>query len=308
MVANHLTIGTIRLTLSDRVRLAMRRRTSDLLVLPAVVAMLVLMGLPLLFLIYMSLHDWFLEGTSAPTWVGLANFAALPKDDRFVHALWRTLYFTALGLVVEVPCGVALAVLLNQEFPGRRWIRTLLILPMVATPVAMGLVWVIMLDPTIGVIKYLLSLVRLGSAPWLADPVTVLPALVVVDAWEWTPMIALICLAGLASLPPEPLEAAMVDGATAWRRFWVVTLPMLRPTLVVAVIFRVMDLLKVIDIIYVMTRGGPGYASETLNVYNFLVGLFYYREGSGSAIALVLFALVFGIVLLLIRYRRPVWQ
>lgn len=116
-----------------------------------------------------------------------------------------------------------------------------------------------------------------------------------------------MCLSGLAALPAEPFEAALLDGASPWARFRYLTLPMLRPTLVIAVVFRVIDLLKVIDIVYVMTRGGPGFASETLNVYGFLVGLFYYQVGYGSAIAVVLFALVLGVTLLLMRVRRVSW-
>ncbi len=116
-----------------------------------------------------------------------------------------------------------------------------------------------------------------------------------------------MCLAGLTALPTEPFEAALLDGTSPWQRFWHLVLPMLRPTLVIVLIFRVIDLLKVVDIIYVMTRGGPGFSSETLNVYDFLVGLFYYRVGYGSAVAVVLFAVVVGVTLLLMRARRATW-
>ena len=128
-------------------------------------------------------------------------------------SLGRTFWFTALGLASNLPAGLGIALLMHERFPGRDICRALLILPMVATPVAMGLVWVIMLDPTLGIVRFLLGGIGIAHPPlWLSDPDFVVPTLVFVDAWMWTPMVALICIAGLASLPPEPFEAAMVDG------------------------------------------------------------------------------------------------
>lgn len=286
---------------------ARRRRdwTPDLLTAPALVAMALVMGFPLLYLGYMSLHRWSLIGFAAPRYVGFSNFTALIADDRFMGSLWRTLYFTALGLASNMPIGLGIALLFDQRFPSRNVLRALLILPMVATPAAMGLVWVVMLDPSLGVVRYLLRLVGIASPPlWLSSPEWVVPTLVAVDAWMWTPMVALICMAGLAALPPEPFEAARVDGANYWQRFRYITFPLLTPTLLIAAMLRVMDLLKVIDIIYVMTGGGPGHESETINLYNYLVALSYDRIGYGSAVALALFALVLVCTLALIRLRR----
>lgn len=290
-----------------RRRFATEGYATWLLPLPALCVTAVLIAFPVVFLLYMGFHDWFFELASEPRWVGLANYLALAGDARFIGAVERTVYFTILGLLIQIPLGLLVALLFHQEFPGRGLLRTLLLLPMVATPVAMALVWVMMLDPGMGVFRYLLTAVGLPSPAWLSDPNTVIPALVMVNSWEWTPLVALMCLSGLAALPTEPFEAAVLDGASAWARFWHLTLPMLRPTLVITIVFRVIDLLKVVNIVYVMTRGGPGFASETLNVYDFLVGLFYYRVGYGSAIAIVLSALVLGVSLLLMRVRRAAW-
>ncbi|MDA8052140.1 MAG: sugar ABC transporter permease [Rhodospirillales bacterium] len=288
-------------------RFAGDRYAAWLLPLPAALVTAVLIVFPIAFLLYMGFCQWFFESASTWRWVGLENYIALVTDSRFVGALWHTLYFAALGLVIQIPLGILIALLFHQEFPGRGLMRTLLLLPMVATPVAMALVWVMMLDPGMGVIRYLLGTIGVASPAWLSNPNTVIPTLVMVDSWEWTPLVALMCLSGLAALPTEPFEAALLDGASPWTRFWYLTLPMLRPTLVIAIVFRVIDLLKVVDIIYVMTRGGPGFSSETLNVYDFFVGLFYYQIGYGSAIAVVLFALVLGVTLLLMRVRRATW-
>jgi multiple sugar transport system permease protein len=267
--------------------------------------MALVMGFPLLYLAYMSLHRWSMIGFEPPRFIGLHNFAALTDDDRFINSLYRTLLFTALGIASNIPAGLGIALLLDRRFFGQRLLRALLILPMVATPAAMGLVWVVMLDPTLGIIRYLFHLVGIATPPlFLADPNWVIPTLVLVDAWMWTPMVALISLAGLAALPLEPFEAARVDGASAWQRFRFITLPLLMPTLLVATMLRMMDLLKVIDIVYVMTGGGPGHASETINVYNYLVALSYDRIGYGAAVALVLFAIVLLCTLGLIRLRR----
>ena len=283
------------------------RNASWLMPLPAMLATAILIVFPVIYLLYMSVHEWFLLGSKEPLFIGVGNYLNLLSDERFIGGMQRTGVFVLLGLVVQIPLGMAIAVLFNEHFPGRGLLRTLILLPMVATPVAMALVWVMMLDPGMGVMNYFLSWVGIRGVAWLSDSAIVIPTLVIVDTWQWTPMVALICLAGLATLPIEPFEAARIDGANAWQRFWSLTVPMVWPTLMVAVMFRLIDLLKVIEHIYVMTRGGPGFASETINVYNFLSGLYYYKVGYGSAISVVIFALVLGASLILVRVRRATW-
>src|SRR5690349_14204815 len=171
--------------------------------LPALLVIAFVMAFPLAYLLFMSLHKWSMVGYAPPSFIGWSNFTALVDDQRFIASLGRTLYFTMLGLASNIPLGFAIALLLSQNFPTRGLLRTLLILPMVATPVAMGLVWVVMLDPSLGVVRYLLGLIGVENPPlWLSDTVWVVPTLVAVDAWMWTPMVALICIAGLAALPP----------------------------------------------------------------------------------------------------------
>lgn len=289
----------------QRRRVWRRDWTPDLLLAPALVAIAAVMGFPLVYLIYMSLHKWSLIGSAAPMFIGAGNFIGLLVDDRFTHSLVRTLHFTALGLATNLPAGLGIAILLNRDFFGRSFLRALLVFPMVATPVAMGLVWVVMLDPSLGIVRYLFGLVGIANPPlWLSDTNWAIPTLVMVDAWMWTPMVTLICSAGLAALPVEPFEAAIVDGASAWQRFRYLTLPLLMPVLLVATMLRLMDLLKVIDIVYVMTNGGPGHATETINLYNYLVALSYDKIGYGAAVALVLFGLVLLATVGLIRLRR----
>jgi len=275
---------------------------------PSVVVVAVLMAFPVLYTLYMSVHSWFASSLTSPEFVGLANFRrAFLDDERFRNALWLTVYFTALATVLQLVLGVALALLLNRPFRGKGLVRSIFLLPMVATPVAIALVWMMMYNPTLGVMNYLVGLAGLGPYKWVSNAAIVVPALAVVDTWEWTPLITLITLAGLATLPLEPYESALIDGASAAQMFWRITLPLLRPTIIVALLFRAIDCLKTFDIIYVMTQGGPGFASETLNVYTFQVGLFYFHIGYASSLIVILFALVLGVSLVLIKVRRGSW-
>jgi multiple sugar transport system permease protein len=276
--------------------------------LPSVVVVALLMAFPVLYTLYMSVHAWFASSVTSPEFVGLNNFRrAFVEDERFRNALWLTVYFTTLATGLQLVLGVALALLLNRPFRGKGLVRSVFLLPMVATPVAIALVWMMMYNPTLGVMNYLVGLVGLGPYKWVSNAAIVVPALAVVDTWEWTPLITLITLAGLATLPLEPYESARIDGASTAQMFWRITLPLLRPTIIVALLFRAIDCLKTFDIIYVMTQGGPGFASETLNVYTFQVGLFYFHIGYASSLLVILFALVLGVSLLLIKVRRGSW-
>ncbi|PYM15773.1 MAG: sugar ABC transporter permease [Candidatus Rokuibacteriota bacterium] len=253
----------------------------------------------------MSLHEWFASSLARPRFIGLGNYARiLLGDPRFREAVVRTIYFTVLAVAAETVLGVAMALLFNREFWGRGLLRTLAILPMVATPTAIALVFVMMYHPTLGVANYLLTVVGLSGFRWTYSSQTALYAIAVVDVWQWTPLIMLIALAGLASLPREPYEAAHLDGASTWQAFWHITLPLLRPTIVVAILFRAIDALKTFDVIFVMTQGGPANATETINLLLFNQAFSYFNMGYASSMAVALFALVMGASLILIKARR----
>ncbi len=273
--------------------------------LPAVLALFLLMIFPVVYTVWMSLHEWFVSSITPPKFVGLANYVQIiARDTRFHQSLLRTIYFTGLAVVVQTVLGVGVALIFNREFLGKGLVRTLFLFPMVATPVAIALVWMMMFNPTLGILNYFLKVLGLPPGLWIANARTVIPALVLVDTWQWTPFITLIALAGLSALPQEPFEAALIDGASGWQTFWNVTLPLLRPTIMVAVLFRTIDALKTFDIIYVMTQGGPGNASETLNIYIFQMGFSYFHMGSASSLLVILFAIVMFISILLTRMRR----
>lgn len=262
---------------------------------------------PILYTFWMSLHDWYASAIRGPMFVGLDNFARAFKDPRFLFGVVRTFGYTIGAVAFEGVLGLALALLLHREFRGRGLARALILLPMVATPVAISLVWLMMYDPATGVIGWALGLLGIPPIEWVNNPITVIPALVLVDIWQWTPLVTLICLAGLSALPTEPYESARIDGASGWQAFRFITLPLLRPALVIALLFRTIDALKWFDTIWVISRGGPGFASETLNIYIYKVAFEYFNMGYASALLVLFFAIVLGVSLLLIKLRRGAW-
>ncbi|UUZ83321.1 sugar ABC transporter permease [Paenibacillus sp. P26] len=272
--------------------------------LPALLFVLLMMVFPILYTVRISFYEWSMSATTPPKWVGLANYLALFKDERFWHAVTSTFYFTILAIVLQTVLGVAIAVLLNREFFGKNLVKTLFLLPMVATPVAMGLVWSLIYEPSIGVANLLLKSLGLPAQLWLASPSQVIPSLVLIDVWEWTPMIALIVMAGL-STAFRPVRSRRCRRSHALAEVCVhYALPLLRPTIIVAVMLRLIDVLKTFDIIYSTTQGGPNLASETLNLYGYVQGFQYFKLGMASSALVIFFALVMGLTLLLIWVRK----
>lgn len=272
--------------------------------LPAILVVTVMLAYPVGYTVWLSFHDLSPFNLANPEWIGTANYAALLKDTRFHAALERTAYFTLGALTLQVALGLGMALLFNHNFAGRGVVRTLFLLPMVATPVAMSLIWMLILNPVAGVANWILETLHLPPQLWLNSAKSVLPTLMLIDTWQWSPLVMLMILAGMTALPHEPFEAAAIDGASWWQSFRFLMLPMLRPTIMVALMFRSIDCLKTFDIIYGTTQGGPGFASETLNLYIYKTGFDYFRLGYAAAALVVFFTLVLSVSLLLIILRR----
>jgi multiple sugar transport system permease protein len=278
------------------------RRSYWPFVVPAIAVVGSVIIFPWAFTIWMSLHEWTVGGGRSFT--GLSNFARLATDERFISSVGHTLVYTGLAVALPLILGTLSALVFNARLPFRGVLRGLFVMPMMATPVAIALVWTMMFHPQLGVLNYLLSFVGIGPQAWVFHPATVIPSLVLVETWQWTPLVMLIVLGGLAAIPAEPYESAAIDGANALQRFRYITLPMIAPFLMVAVIIRTIDALKSFDIIYAITQGGPGTASETINLYLYSVAFAYYDVGYGSAIAVVFFALVVALSLLMLHLRQ----
>jgi multiple sugar transport system permease protein len=285
---------------------ARRRRRFYWFIAPALVVVGAVIIFPWLFTVWMSVFDWKIGSTAH--FVGLDNYAQLATNRRFLEAVVRTFYFTVLAVIAPLVIGLFAAMVFHRQFPFRGVLRGVFVMPMMATPVAVALVWTMMFHPQQGVLNYLLSLVGLPPSLWVYSPTWVIPSLVMVEVWHWTPLVMLIVLGGLAALPTEPYESARLDGASEWQLFRFITLPLVAPFLMVAAVIRTIDALKTFDTIYVITSGGPGTASETINLYLYLQAFAFYNIGNASAVVVIFFTIVMALALVLLHLReRTKW-
>ncbi|MFQ5694597.1 MAG: carbohydrate ABC transporter permease [Terriglobia bacterium] len=260
-----------------------------LLLAPAVVLLLALTVYPLLYIVRISLHRL---GPAGDTFVGLENFLRLLQDSFFHRALWQTLVFVVSALALELLLGLALALLLDSQLRARHFWRALFLLPMILPPVVVGVIWRLIYNPNFGVLNGFLGQLGLDTTrlTWLADPAVALAAVIAVDVWEWTPFVFLILLAGLQALPEEPYEAARIDGSSWWQTFRYITLPLLKPAILVALLLRTMDLIRIFDQVFILTQGGPGFATETVSLYIYKTAFRFFDFGYAAALSLVLLA------------------
>ncbi len=271
-------------------------------VIPALIVIAAVIVFPWIFTLWMSVNKWTLG--QSQSFVSWDNYIRLATDARFWESLWHTVLYTVLSVVGPLILGTLAALIFDANFPLRGFLRGIFVMPMMATPVAVALVWTMMFHPQLGVLNYLLSLVGIGPQEWIYNQTSVIPSLVLVEVWQWTPLVMLIVLGGLASVPREPYESAEIDGANAWQKFRYLTLPMISPFLMIAVIIRGIDAIKSFDIIYAMTQGGPGTASETINIYLYNTAFSYYDIGYGSAMAVVFFILIVALSFILLMMRQ----
>ena len=274
------------------------RRQALVFPAPAVITLFLIVIIPIGYNLYLAFTKWTI-GLGDPRFIGFDNFIELFWDARVLNGLKIMVYFSGVSLSIELALGLLIALYFHRQFKGSEIVQAIYILPFATTPVAVALIWRIMLNPEIGVMNYLLQSIGLPGSLWVSSARTVIPALVMVDVWKWTPMITLIVLAGLKSLPNDPYEAARIDGANMLQIFWYITLPLIRPVLLAALMLRSLDNLKEFDIIYTITQGGPGIASETLYLYSYKVGFGFFKAGYGSALMVVVFliVLVFNVVM-----------
>ena len=238
--------------------------------------------------------------------VGLDNYKDLWSDPQFRNALWVTLRFVGLAVAIETVLGLLLALFCVRELRGVRFLRTTLIVPMVITPVVVAIVFRLIYATDAGMLTAVSE--RLGGDPVqiLSDPTKAFLGLVALDVWEWTPLMFLIILAGLQSLPVEPFEAAKVDGASAWRTFWDHTLPMLRPVLAIAIVLRTIDAFGTFDQVFVLTRGGPGEATRLVSIFGYDTAFKFQLVGYASAMFVTVGVMVLAFAVFAVRMLRRV--
>ena len=275
------------------------RALAYLLIAPTIAVLLALTIYPLIYAIKVSFQ------TESGT-LTFSNFTRLLSDQFFLSALAHTFVYAAIALTFEFLLGLSLALLLHGAIRGRNLFRALLLVPLMLPPVVVGVIWRLMLNSNFGALNGTLK--RFGinteALTWTASPKLAMAAVIIADVWQWTPFMFLILLAGLQAIPQEPYEAALVDGSTAWQTFRYVTLPLLRPAILIALLLRTMDLLRVFDHIFILTEGGPGFATETLSLYIYRTAFRFSNFGYAAAMSFVLLVLTNLISVAYIRMLR----
>jgi multiple sugar transport system permease protein len=265
------------------------------LILPAVIAMLVVSVFPLIYAVRTSFTKYMLNRPDARAFYGLNNFKEVLTDPRIYSTMWTTIKFTALALSLELIIGFVLASCLMKISKFRNVFVSILLIPMMISPIAVGLIWKLLLHPDLGIVNYLLNVVGIGGQPWLALSSTALMTIVFIEVWQWTPFVMILFYAGLLSLPQEPFEAATIDGATGAQKIRYLTFPFMTFLIVITATLRTIDLFKTYDLVFILTRGGPGSSTETFAFYIFYLGFVKLNLGQAAA-ASILFVIIVGIL------------
>jgi len=237
--------------------------------------------------------------------LNLSNFVRIfTEDDRFWHSISLTVVFVIVSVAVELILGIGIASLLKRTLEGKRFV-SLLYIPMIITPVVVGLIWRMLFNPERGIINFILvdilGIASKGVLKWNTGLAMAFPSLMIVDIWQWTPFMVVIFLSGLQAVPKSQIEAAEIDGASSWQVFMKIIFPFLKPLVVIAVLIRTMDVFKTYDIVYMLTRGGPGSATEILSYYIYTVAFRHWDLGYGAAISLILFLVIIIISQFLVK-------
>ena len=285
-------------TVRRRSRWRTRERFAWLLVGPTAIVLGLFTLFPIAYLFWVSLHT--VQGPHT-RFIGADNYALIATDPTFWDAVRVTFLYVVATTGSELILGFALAIVLSRKLRGLGLVRTLLIIPMAMTPVVVGLTWRLLYTPPFGLVNYGASVVGLNLPPMLTDPILAFVAVVLVDVWQWTPFMMLLVLAGLQSLPNEPFEAAVVDGASRFQVLRYLTIPMLKGIVLVALIFRGIDAFDTFDTIYVLTLGGPGTATQTLTMFDFFQAFRWFHFGYAAAVAVVMLVLVWAVSFAAVR-------
>ncbi len=286
-----------------------KRLTAWLFVAPCLTLILAVTIFPTIYSLGLSLFKWEATLKEKP-FIGLGNYLMLLRDSRFLHAALVTAFLVITGVVLELIMGFAFAEFLIRDNRPHRLIVTLMLLPVMVMPVVVGYTWRLLWDAQYGPINQMIGWIlgRPFQFTWLAQPTTALFAILVTEVWQWTPFMFLVFYSGLATLDVELFDAAKIDGASSWSQLWYLTIPLMQPIIVVAVLIRSLDAIKAFDLIYTLTGGGPGTSTETLSFYIYKVGFQFFRLGYGAAAAFILLIVLSILLTQLLKFLRAVWQ
>ena len=261
---------------------------------------------PLLWAVYLSFTDYSATKDRAAAFVGFDNYVnVLTSSEVHTRAL-TTLVYVIGAVTLQTVLGFGIAYLISRRTRGRGLVTTLFLVPMMLSPVVVGLFWRFMLDTQFGVINSMLGSLGLGQVEWLTQQRTAMISLIVVDTWQWTPFIMLIALAGLTAVPRHLYEAASIDRASEWFRFRHITLPMVWPLLLIAVMFRAIEAFRLFDLVYILTSGGPGVSTETLSFHVYKVAFLGFNTGTASAYGILMVLVVIVLAQLYLRYLNKI--
>lgn len=290
---------------ASEIRKARRReRLVPWILLAPTLTILTVVGFyPLVHSLYISMTGYRpTQPTKDQGFLFLDNYVTAVDTGQFWDALALTGVFTVSSVVASLLLGLGLALLFNGNRPGFIAIRSLLLIPMLVTPIAVGIIWRVMMAPDFGVLNQLLDMVGLPRGDWIGSTSSALMSVILVDIWQWTPFMFIIIFAGLRALPHSPFEAAAIDGAGPFRTLWHVTLPMLRPVIVLAVLLRMIDAVRTYDTVYIMTRGGPNLATDLVSIYLQRINFQFFDLGFGAALSWIILILVLLAVLTLVKW------
>ena len=280
------------------------------LILPATLLVVVFLVGPFYYMVYTAMTDLsFANPDQKGAFIGFDNFRKLVRDDPiFWHSFWLTIRFVVVSVAIEFVLGFALAWLIWNFIERQRLLTTLLLVPMMLAPVAVGLIWRLLLQGDFGMVSYYMHAIGLLSptSAVFSSPSLVMPTIIAIDVWQWTPFVTLIILAGLMSLPRSPFEAATMDGAGPWRQFVDIMLPLLRPIIALVLLLRGIDAFKEFDKVFILTGGGPGTVSELLSIYAYRVNFKTWNLGYGAAVSFMVYLVV--LILCSIFYKAVYWK
>jgi multiple sugar transport system permease protein len=270
------------------------RQLAILLVVPSIAVLLFVVIFPMIYSIYISTTSFDFVHKELTKFVYLGNYVSALSDPDFIASLRITAIYVSVAVTVEFLLGLGIGLLFLEPFKGRRTMMTLLLFPMMITPVVASYMFRLLYNVQTGPLDYMLLLLGVKGVPpeWFSAAPTALPSVLIIDIWQWTPFMAFVLLAGMLALPREPIEAAEVDGASSWQKFRAITFPMLRPIVAIAVLLRTIDASKVFDYIFVVTYGGPGNATATASFYSYLEGFAYFQMGYAAALSYILLIIV----------------
>ena len=275
------------------------------MITPSMLFLFVMAAFPLIMLVGMSGFRIDLTYPAGNRWLGFSNYLQMVQDARFLHALKVTAIYTVSTVFLQVVTGLALAMAFFRSFRGQGFLRVSVLLPMILAPVVVGLAFrTMIMTPQYGILDYIFMVLGFGSKPWLVDPQWALFSVILIHTWQWTPFAFLVFLASLNALPADPLEAALMDARNGWQRFWHVILPMIRPAVVIVIIFRTMIALRAFAAIFSATGGGPGTATEILNLYTYRESFNSLNLGYGAALGTALLVITVVISMIFFRMRQ----